>query len=102
MHALLIPAYQVVPLWQWLPECCQPVTAGNRKPVKLHHIFRCDLYTIWHILLSVGVIGATVCLKAQVAASDIGKGNHPCIYILCADLAAQAAAIAQRFPFLGC
>lgn len=98
MDAVRVAAYQVMPFGKRLAKGREAVAASVGQPVQLHHIIGRHLDTIGHVLLAVCIVAALMGFQAQITTGSIAQGNLARIFILHPNLAAQAAAIAQRFP----
>ncbi len=101
MHACRVATDEGVPAEQRLTVGDETIATAMWQPCERHHIFGRDLDAVGYIFLAVHVVGVAVGVEAQIAAGNVGKRHLAGIFVLHPNLAAQAAAIADGFPFGG-
>ena len=100
VHPLRIAADQVVPVRQVPAEGDQTISAGRGQPVEPADVLRRNLRAVRDVALAVRVVRAAVAAEVEKAAGDVGERGLPAVLVLDPDLAAEAAAVAERFPLL--
>ena len=100
MDLLAVATDQVVPGGQVLALADQAVTTGTGQPGELVGLARGELDAIRHLGEAVGVIAALAGLQVQQLARDARVIDAVVVFVLKLLQAAQAAAVAQRLPFL--
>ena len=100
VHLLSVSAHQVMPQQQIFTLTDQAVGAGGGQPLKLVGLSWRELNTVGDVLAPVAVISAAAGFQVQQFAGDARVINAAIVFILKLLQAAQAAAIAQRFPLV--
>ena len=98
VHRIAITAHQVMPQRQVLALADQAIATGRWQPFELVGLARCELDAIRHRGATVGVVAALAGFQVQQFAGNACVIDAVVVFVLELLQAAQATAVAQRFP----